>query len=92
MTHSGQLCRASPSLWTCCLYSLHHADLQAEYMTGSYTSVDRGRNAEYLLIIRMLDSVYSTANRVGDRKKKEACNSMQQSHAKGICFSSVSNR
>lgn len=26
-----------------------------------------------LLIIRTLDSVYSTANFVGNRKKKEAC-------------------
>ncbi len=27
----------------------------------------------HLLIIRTLDSVYNTAKRVGNRKKKEAC-------------------
>ena len=51
-------------------------------MGGSYISPDRGRRSLYLLIIRMLESVYSTANRVGERKKNEACICIQQLHAK----------
>lgn len=53
-------------------------------MGGSYISLNRGRRSQHLLIIRMLESVYSTANRVGERKKNEACICVQQSRAQGM--------
>ena len=52
-------------------------------MGNSYISPDRRERSRHLLIIRMLESVYSTANRVGERKKNEACICVQQSRAKG---------